>query len=104
MSLVNLDFAEELKTFSEDTALECFNCGTCTAVCPLGSDLGMDNFPRRMIRYVQVGAREAVLENSNELWKCLHCGLCTHTCPRQADPGELILGLKRFVVANSRRS
>ena len=54
MSLVNLDFAEELKDFSQDTALECFNCGTCSAVCPLVNG----NFPRRMIRYVQTGARE----------------------------------------------
>ena len=99
MSTVNLDFAEELKAFSQDTALKCFNCGTCAAVCPLIND----NFPRRMIRYVQVGARDKILENANELWKCLHCGLCTHTCPRQADPGELILGLKRFVVANLRK-
>jgi len=98
MRQVNPEFAEELNAFSQDTALACFNCGTCTAVCPLVSD----NFPRRMIRYVQVGAAEAILEHANDLWKCLHCGLCTHTCPRQADPGELILGLKRFVVANWR--
>ena len=100
MSSVNLDFAEELKEYCEDTALDCFNCGTCAAICPLVHD----NFPRRMIRYIQVGAREKILENSDELWRCLHCGLCTHTCPREADPGEIILGLKRFVVANWRRS
>lgn len=98
MSSVNLAFAEELKAYSEDTALECFNCGTCSAICPLVHD----NFPRRMIRYIQVGAKDKILENANDLWRCLHCGLCTHTCPRQADPGEIILGLKRFVVANWR--
>ena len=100
MSTIDLNFEEELKSFCEDTALACFNCGTCTAVCPLVND----NFPRRMIRYIQVGAKDAILENANELYKCLHCGLCTHTCPRQADPGEIILGLKRFVVENWRRS
>lgn len=99
MNIADLDFARELTPFCQDTALECFNCGTCAAVCPLVND----NFPRRMIRYIQVGARQAILENANDLWKCLHCGLCTHTCPRQADPGEIILGLKRFVVANWRR-
>lgn len=99
MTIADLDLARELKPFCQDTALECFNCGTCAAVCPLVND----NFPRRMIRYIQIGARQAILDNANDLWKCLHCGLCTHTCPRQADPGEIILGLKRFVVANWRR-
>ena len=58
MNSISLDFAEELKQYSEDKALECFNCGTCAAICPLVHD----NFPRRMIRYVQVGAREKVLK------------------------------------------
>ena len=35
MTLVDPDFAEELQPYGVDTALECFNCGTCTAICPL---------------------------------------------------------------------
>ena len=59
MALVNPDFAEELKPYGVDTALECFNCGTCAAICPLISE----HFPRKMIRYVQLGAREKILQN-----------------------------------------
>jgi heterodisulfide reductase subunit C/quinone-modifying oxidoreductase subunit QmoC len=33
----------------------------------------------------------------------LHCGMCTQTCPRGANPGELILGLRRFVLNHWRR-
>ncbi len=100
MTKITPDFAEELKKYGDDTALTCFNCGTCVAVCPLISE----SFPRKLIRYIQIGARERILENSNDLWKCLHCGLCTQTCPREADPGEVILSLKRFVVATWRNS
>lgn len=100
MTLLNPDFAEELKPYGDDTALACFNCGTCTAVCPLISE----HFPRKIFRYVQLGAKERLLENAKELWNCLHCGLCTQTCPREANPGELILGLKRYVVAQWRKS
>ena len=100
MALVNPDFAEELKPFGVDTALECFNCGTCAAICPLI----FEHFPRKMIRYVQVGAADKILQHAQELWRCLHCGLCTQTCPRQANPGELILGLRRYVVARWRRA
>ena len=98
--ILDTDFADEMKQYNGNAALECFNCGTCAALCPLFHD----NFPRRMIRYVQVGAKERILENANELWRCLHCGLCTHTCPREADPGEIILGLKQMVVETRRRS
>ena len=94
MITVNPSFAEELARFGVDTALDCFHCGTCAAICPLI----YEHFPRKMIRYIQLGARERILEDPNDLWRCLHCGLCTQTCPRKADPGELILGLKRFVV------
>jgi heterodisulfide reductase subunit C2 len=94
MIRVNQSFVEELARFGVDTALDCFHCGTCAAICPLI----YEHFPRKMIRYIQLGAKERILEDPSDLWRCLHCGLCTQTCPRKADPGELILGLKRFVV------
>jgi heterodisulfide reductase subunit C/quinone-modifying oxidoreductase subunit QmoC len=100
MTCLNPDFAEEMKRFGEDTALACFNCGTCAAICPLL----YEHFPRKMIRYIQIGAKDRILENAQELWKCLHCGLCTQTCPREANPGEILLGLKRMVVDHWRKS
>jgi heterodisulfide reductase subunit C/quinone-modifying oxidoreductase subunit QmoC len=95
MTKITPQFAEELKQYGDDTALTCFNCGTCVAICPLVSD----SFPRKLIRYIQIGAKDKILENRDELWRCLHCGLCTQSCPREADPGEVILSLKRYAVA-----
>ena len=99
MALVYPQFADELEHFGVDTTFECFNCGTCAAICPLI----YEHFPRKMIRYAQLGARDLILQNAQELWRCLHCGMCTQTCPRGANPGELILGLRRFVVNHWRR-
>lgn len=98
MALVNLDFPAQLERFGVDTTLECFNCGTCAAICPLI----YEHFPRKIIRYTQLGAKDRILRDSDELWRCLHCGLCSYTCPREANPAELILGLRRFVIANWR--
>jgi heterodisulfide reductase subunit C len=98
MTVVDPEFSEQLERFGVDAAMACFNCGTCAAICPLIHE----HFPRKMIRYAQLGAREQILAEADELWRCLHCGLCTHTCPREANPGELILGLRRFVIANWR--
>jgi heterodisulfide reductase subunit C/quinone-modifying oxidoreductase subunit QmoC len=94
MITVNPSFAEELARFGVDTALDCYHCGTCAAICPLT----YEHFPRKLIRYIQLGAKERILEDPIDLWRCLHCGLCTQTCPLKANPGELIRGLKRFVV------
>ncbi|MEF8889375.1 MAG: 4Fe-4S dicluster domain-containing protein [Desulfohalobiaceae bacterium] len=100
MICVNPELETELRQFGLDTSLSCFNCGTCAAICPLHED----NFPRRFVRYVQLGARDRILEAGPELWRCLHCGLCTATCPRGTDPGELMQVLKRFVLHHWRRN
>lgn len=100
MTQVYPDFADELERFGVSTTMDCFNCGTCAAICPLI----YEHFPRKMIRYAQIGAKDRILENYEDLWRCLHCGLCIQTCPREADPGDLILGLRRFVVDHWRRA
>jgi ferredoxin len=74
----------------------CFNCGNCTAVCPLSTE--KENFPRRMIRYAQLGMPEKLIGNK-ELWMCYYCGECTATCPRQADPGELMAAARRYAIS-----
>ncbi|HIC89418.1 MAG TPA: 4Fe-4S dicluster domain-containing protein, partial [Anaerolineae bacterium] len=75
----------------------CFNCGNCTAICPLSSE--DENFPRRMIRYAQVGMKDKLLD-SKELWLCYYCGKCSDTCPRQAEPGEFMAAARRYAIAN----
>jgi nitrate reductase gamma subunit len=79
----------------------CFNCGNCTAVCPLTEDDA--TFPRRLIRYAQVGMREELLA-SKELWTCYYCGECSETCPRQAEPGEFMAAARRYAVASYDRT
>jgi ferredoxin/nitrate reductase gamma subunit len=86
----------ELKKYGKVNIELCFNCGNCTAVCPLSN--GEDNFPRRMIRYTQIGMKEKLL-GSKELWLCYNCGECTTTCPHQADPGEFMAAVRRYAIA-----
>ena len=89
-------FLTELKKYGTVNIESCFNCGNCTAVCPLSTE--EDNFPRRMIRYTQIGMKEKLL-GSKELWMCYQCGECTTTCPRQADPGEFMAAARRYAIA-----
>lgn len=89
-------FLSELKHYGPVKIESCFNCGNCTAVCPLSTE--NDNFPRRMIRFAQLGMRKQLV-NSKELWLCYYCGECTATCPRQADPGEFMATARRYAIA-----
>jgi heterodisulfide reductase subunit C len=91
---------DELKRFGTVNIESCFNCGNCTAICPLSADA---SFPRRMIRYAQLGLGERLL-SSKELWMCYACGECTQTCPRQAQPGDFMATARRYAIANYDRS
>jgi ferredoxin len=95
-STINPDLAIDLKNFGVQNAAACFNCGNCTAVCELSTEA--TPFPRKAIRYLQLGLQEKLIQ-SPEPWLCYYCGDCTQTCPRQADPGELMMGLRRYLTA-----
>lgn len=93
---VDTNFLLELKQYGDVNIESCFNCGNCTAICPLSTD--ETPFPRNNIRMVQVGLQERVLE-SLDPWLCYYCGECSETCPRQAEPGEAQMTMRRWLTA-----
>ena len=92
---VNPKFAEELKKLGASKVTECFNCGNCTAICPLSTNEHM--FPRRIIRYIQLGLSEKA-KKAPEPWLCHACGECSVTCPRQAFPSEIMNGVRNYAM------
>lgn len=86
----------ELKDYGAVGAEICFNCGTCTATCPLNDD--EHPFPRNMIRLAQLGLTDQLLA-STDPWLCYYCGDCAKTCPRQAEPAETMMSLRRWLTA-----
>jgi ferredoxin len=95
---VNPQSLGALRAYGAFDISACFNCGNCTAVCPLST--GSDSFPRRLIRYGQLGALDRLV-TSKELWLCYYCGECSDTCPRQAEPGEYMAAARRYAIAAS---
>ncbi|RDV83642.1 4Fe-4S dicluster domain-containing protein [Ammonifex thiophilus] len=88
--------AEELVRWGALRGKACFNCGNCSAICPLAETNPF--YPRQVIRYTQLGATKKIL-GSPAIWLCYHCGECTTMCPRQADPGEVVMSLRRWAIA-----
>ena len=96
MARINPDFKDELHKYGAFDLNACYNCGNCTAVCSLSTE--EDSFPREMVRYGVLGV-ESKIQASLKPWLCYYCGECSDTCPQEANPGELMMGLRRYLTA-----
>lgn len=96
MARINPDFAKEIFKYGNGDFNACYNCGNCTAVCSLSDE--QNSFPRKMVRASVLGLDEKI-SSSLDPWLCYYCGECATTCPRQANPGELMMALRRWLTA-----
>ncbi len=88
-------FADRLRKLGARNVYECFNCGNCTAICPLSDNDYI--FPRKIVRYIQLGQGDRV-RKSPELWLCHGCGECSATCPRRAYPSEIMNAARNYAI------
>ncbi len=85
-----------IKNIGESNFKKCFQCGTCSAVCPLSTE---DRpFPRKEMILSGWGLKEQLVGDLNP-WLCYYCGECSKNCPRKAEPGELMMSLRRFLIS-----
>ena len=75
----------------------CFSCGTCTAGCPV-TEVDPRYSPRKIIRQILLGQREAVLSNEL-LWYCETCYACSAYCPQNVKFGDVMRALREMAVA-----
>jgi len=92
---------KELKLYGAVGVEKCYNCGNCTASCPLADD--EHPFPRNLIRFTQMGLKDKLLE-STDAWQCYYCGDCSDTCPKGAEPAETMMAVRRWLTAHYDRS
>jgi ferredoxin len=93
---VDPNLLSEIKEYGAVGIEKCFNCGNCTAICPLTSD--EYPFPRNMIRRLQIGQRDKLVRHLDP-WLCYYCGECSETCPKGAEPGETMMAMRRWLTA-----
>lgn len=96
MATVNPKFGKELKKFGGFDFNACYNCGNCTAVCSLSTE--DSSFPRELVRLSVVGL-DSEIKTSLKPWECYYCGDCSTHCPQEADPGELMMTLRRWLTS-----
>ncbi|MBN2075271.1 MAG: 4Fe-4S dicluster domain-containing protein [Dehalococcoidales bacterium] len=96
MIKVNSEFLNSIKWSDEFNASACINCGSCTALCPVGINL----LPRLLFRYVLIGALDKVLENTENIYSCLLCKMCEENCPANVSIAENIRTLRVYINRN----
>ena len=74
----------------------CFQCGTCTADCPIAR---FDDFyrPRKLVRMVQLGLKDKLLSN-DIIWLCSTCFACIDHCPQDVGIASIIRALRNLSV------
>jgi len=82
----DMEFRSAIAGAVPGTLLSCYQCGTCTAICPM-------NLPvRSIMRGAQVGVRELALREA--LWLCATCKQCEVACPRGVEITGVIHSLR----------
>ena len=86
--VVDLELRRSLAGSTDGSLAACYQCGTCTAICPL-------NVPvRSIMRGAQVGIKDLAI--SDALWACATCKQCEVSCPRGVDITGVIHTLRRI--------
>ena len=92
----NPQLIDDLQHFGAKDAVKCYQCGNCSAACSHSEDPYV--FPRRSMRYLQMGL-EKPLRSALDPWLCYYCGKCSEQCPRGAEPGETMMGVRRWLTS-----
>jgi len=92
----NPKLIDELEPYGAEDVVKCYHCGNCSAVCPFSKQPYV--FPRKPMRFLQMGLEEK-LKSELDPWLCYYCGQCSDQCPRDAEPGETMMSLRRWLTS-----
>jgi heterodisulfide reductase subunit C len=84
-------FIEKVEKLSGQNILACYQCGRCSAGCPMAPY--MDILPNQLIRLVQLGISKKLLE-SKTIWACASCFTCNARCPKGVNIAEVIEAIR----------
>lgn len=90
---------DTLLTLTGGASALCYQCGTCTAVCPWSRLRGKALSIRKLIRRAQLG----LPDSEGDIWFCTACDQCEAFCPREVDITKVIRSL-RFLAWQRRQT
>lgn len=89
---VDSEFMHELiKMPGGESFKLCYQCGTCTATCPIARFTEVFR-PNKIIHMAKLGIRDVIKEDA--VWLCSVCYNCVEKCPQGVNITEVIRSLK----------
>jgi heterodisulfide reductase subunit C len=85
------EFVKKVEELSGQSLLSCYQCGKCSAGCPMAKDMNL--LPNQIIRLMQLGLREEIAK-ANTIWMCASCTTCGVRCPRGVDLSRVMEALR----------
>lgn len=92
----DLSFIKQVVGLGGDTLKKCFQCATCSVVCPIAPE--NKPFPRKEMIAASWGLKDKLV-GSMDIWLCHNCGDCTTTCPRGAKPGDVLGAVRSYAIS-----
>ncbi|MBN1433592.1 4Fe-4S dicluster domain-containing protein [Candidatus Fermentibacterales bacterium] len=89
------EFGLSVDELSGQHLYACYQCGNCSAGCPLASE--MDILPSMVMRLAQLGQKDELLA-SRTIWICASCFQCTVRCPRGIDIQQVMDALRQMAL------
>ncbi|MFZ5563284.1 MAG: 4Fe-4S dicluster domain-containing protein, partial [Thermodesulfobacteriota bacterium] len=97
MAEPDLGFINEVIGLGGNTLKKCFQCATCSVVCPISPD--NKPFPRKEMIAASWGLRDKLVKDV-DIWLCHQCGDCSTKCPRGAAPGDVLAAIRSYAIAD----
>jgi NADPH-dependent glutamate synthase beta subunit-like oxidoreductase len=79
-----------------ELVMRCFDCGTCTGVCPV-SESGTGFDPRRILHMIKLGLKDQLL-SSPAIWHCTYCDTCAFVCPQDVQFSSVVDVLREMAI------
>ena len=91
----DVGFIKEVVSLGGADLKKCFQCATCSVVCPISPDTRP--FPRKEMIAAGWGLKDKLIGNG-DIWLCHNCGDCSTMCPRGAKPGDVLAALRMATI------
>lgn len=93
----DLGFINEVIGLGGTTLKKCFQCATCSVVCPISPDIRP--FPRKEMIAASWGLKDRLTKDL-DVWLCHQCGDCSVKCPRGAQPGDVLGAVRAYAISD----